>query len=79
MRCFFLKNGHVVGVEMLPGLSDQEAIAKSYELFFDAPRRRYDGFEVWQMSRFVMRHEEASSLPPFSLRPSAFPPPDPTA
>jgi hypothetical protein len=32
MRCFFLCNGHIAGVEMLSGLSDQEAIAKAHTL-----------------------------------------------
>jgi hypothetical protein len=30
MRCFFLREGHIAAVEMLPDLSDQEAIAKAH-------------------------------------------------
>jgi hypothetical protein len=33
MRCFFLRGGHIAGVEMLSGLSDQEAI-EAQKLFF---------------------------------------------
>jgi hypothetical protein len=33
MRCFFMKGGHIADVEVLEGLSDQEAVEKSRELF----------------------------------------------
>jgi hypothetical protein len=29
MRCFFMRSGHIAGVEELPGLSDEEAVAKA--------------------------------------------------
>ena len=33
MRCYFIRNDHVVGVDMLPpGLSDQDAIAAAHKL-----------------------------------------------
>jgi hypothetical protein len=57
MRCFFLKSGHIVGVELLPGLSDQEAVEQSHKLFAQAPEGRFDGFEVWELTRLVSRHE----------------------
>jgi hypothetical protein len=33
MRCYFMKNGHIAAVEELPGLSDEEAVEKSREMF----------------------------------------------
>jgi hypothetical protein len=36
MRCFFLRQGYVVDVEMLPGLSELDAIAKAHSLFQSA-------------------------------------------
>jgi hypothetical protein len=56
MRCFFLKNGHIVSVELLPGLTDKEAVAKSHRLFAEAPAGRFDGFEVWEKERHIMRY-----------------------
>jgi hypothetical protein len=54
VQCFFMRAGHIAGVEELPGLSDEEAVAKSRDLF--AARRSkfaYDGFEVWKLSRMI--------------------------
>ena len=47
MQCYFLREGHLVGVEMLPpGLSDEDAIARARTL---SSKRKgpFDGFEVW--------------------------------
>ena len=47
MRCFFVRDGRIAGVEMLTGLSDQDAIAKAHKLFFLERCAQFDGFEVW--------------------------------
>jgi hypothetical protein len=52
MRCFLLRNGHVAGVETLPGLSDEAAIAKAH-LLFSERSAQFDGFEVWEGARVV--------------------------
>jgi hypothetical protein len=57
MRCFFLRNGHVAEVEMLTGLSDQEAIAKA-DLLFSERSAHFDAFEVWERARMVLRHPD---------------------
>lgn len=57
MRCYFMKNKHIAGVALLSKLSDKEAAEKSLGLFLDTPKHRYDGFEIWDSARFVMRHE----------------------
>jgi hypothetical protein len=41
-----MRAGHVAGVEMLAGLSDQDAIANAH-LLFSERESRFDGFEVW--------------------------------
>jgi hypothetical protein len=53
MLCYFLRDGHIAGVEMLPlGLSDQDAITRAHTL---SSKRKgpFDGFEVWDHARFV--------------------------
>jgi hypothetical protein len=53
MPCYFLRDGHVAGVEMLPlGLSDNDAIARAQTLYLKR-RGPLDGFEVWDRARFV--------------------------
>ncbi len=43
---------------MLTGLSDKDAVAKA-QLLFSERKTHFDGFEVWEGARFVMRHPEA--------------------
>jgi hypothetical protein len=53
MLCYFLRDGHIAGVEMLPpGLSDEDAIARAHVL---SSKRKgpLDGFEVWDHARLV--------------------------
>jgi hypothetical protein len=53
MLCYFLRDGHIAGVEMLPlGLSDQDAITRAHTL---SSKRKgpFDGFEVSDHARFV--------------------------
>jgi hypothetical protein len=60
MRCFFLRQGYVVDVEMLPGLSDLDAIAKAHSLF-SKRKAEFDGFEVWDRIRMVFSHPESGA------------------
>jgi hypothetical protein len=47
MRCYFLRNGRIAGVEILPPeLSDEDAIARARTLF-SKRKGPFDGFEVW--------------------------------
>jgi hypothetical protein len=68
MRCYFLRDGHIAGVEVLPpGISDEDAIARAHTL--SAKRKgSFDGFEVWERARFVFRHtwsdETVATNPP---------------
>lgn len=61
MRCFFLKNGRIVSAAMLPWASEQDALAKSQEMFSDALPDRFDSFELREMTRLVTRYDGAIS------------------
>jgi hypothetical protein len=63
MRCYFIRDGQVVGVAMLPsGLSDQDAIARAHKL--SAKRSgRVDGFEVWDGARLIIKHSDQTAGP----------------
>jgi hypothetical protein len=53
MLCYFLRDGHIAGVEMLPlGLSDEDAVMRAHTL---SSKRKgpFDGFEVWDHARLV--------------------------
>jgi hypothetical protein len=63
MRCYFLRDGHIAGVEVLPlGLSDEDAIAKAHAV---AAKRKgsFEGFEVWDRARFVFRGAPSNTRP----------------
>jgi hypothetical protein len=56
MPCYFLRDGHVAGVDMLPlGVSDEDAIARAHVLL-SKRRGLFDGLEVWDRGRAVYRH-----------------------
>lgn len=63
MRCYFLRDNRIEGVEILKAGSDDELIQQAGELF--RQQRNMDHFEVWDGRRFVYRSE-----PPKRDRPS---------
>jgi hypothetical protein len=57
MRCYFMRRGHIAGVEPIPGLSSEETLVRARELFAERQEAHgYDGFEVWDLARFLFRH-----------------------
>jgi hypothetical protein len=60
MRCFFMKNGHLAGVEALAGMSDEDH-QKSHELFA-ARKGEFVGFEVWELARMLIQHPAPESI-----------------
>lgn len=64
MRCYFMKGGHIQAVEELPGLTDEQAIEKSHNLFAAKTPSQFDGFEVWDRTRVVIRWDPDSKTPP---------------
>ena len=61
MRCYFLSGGHIAAVEELTGLSDDQAVAKAYQLFAERVAF-YEGFEVWDRARIVVRSVRGESV-----------------
>jgi hypothetical protein len=56
MRCFFMKNGRICGVEYLQETADGRRIAEARELFETRGLPiGAEGFEVWDGTRFVYR------------------------
>ena len=60
MRCYFMRDGNIESVKELPGLADHEVIAKAHALFSER-RRSFEGFELWDRSRVLIRHPEAAA------------------
>jgi hypothetical protein len=60
MRCYFMRDGHIEAVEELPELGDDEAIAKARALFLER-KNFYQGFEVWDRARVLLRHPEPAA------------------
>lgn len=66
MRCYMIRRGSIVNVEMLAVGTDAELIAQAEDHFRKhGGTEKYDGFEVWVGSRFVYRFppEKAEQLP----------------
>jgi hypothetical protein len=56
MRCYFLRDNRMAGVEILPlGLSDEDAIARAHTLYSER-KGPFEGFEVWDRVRFAFKH-----------------------
>ena len=58
MRCHFLKDGHVQQVMALPGLSAEEAIEQSKQLF-ESVSHLFDDFEVWNEGFLIYPEDQA--------------------
>jgi hypothetical protein len=56
MRCYFMKEGHIVAVQLLEPDDDEGHIRQAKELF-DTKGKQLDaeGFEVWVGPRFLFR------------------------
>ena len=66
VRCYYLKNGHIIAAEMLAGIpSDEEAIAKSHELFA-ARTEDFEGFEIWDTTRVVFQWTKPKTSAPMN-------------
>ena len=62
MRCYFLRNNKIEGVELLSLGPDEALIQQAKALFQAHANQNYDGFEVWEARRLVYRsldHETA--------------------
>jgi hypothetical protein len=59
-----MRGGHIEAVEELPGLAQEEAIAKAHALFSER-RHSFEGFELWDRTRVLIRYPEpaAANIP----------------
>jgi hypothetical protein len=55
-----MRDGHIEAVEELPGLADEEAIAKFHALFSER-KHVFEGFELWDRARVRIRHPEPAT------------------
>ena len=58
MRCYFLRNNRIEGVELLKPGPDEELIEQAQALFQASATQAYDCFEVWTGRRFVYRSSD---------------------
>lgn len=71
MRCFFLRRGHIAGVELLPGLGDAEAVEKCRQMYeAKKDEANYEGFEVWDQARMVIQHSPVAEADDKSAPPN---------
>jgi hypothetical protein len=52
-----MRSGRIEAIEELKGLSEDEAIAKAHALFSER-KHSFEGFELWNRSRVIIRHPE---------------------
>jgi hypothetical protein len=58
--CYFLRDGCIAGVQMLPsGLQDEDKIARAHFLF-SKRKGLFDGFEIWDGVRVVFRYPQSA-------------------
>ena len=56
----FHARGRIEAVEELAGLSDEQALAKAHALFSER-KHKFEGFELWNRSRVIIRHPEPAA------------------
>lgn len=62
MRCYFIRQGHIVDVAFLDKEDDAGRIAQSKQLFESQGKAlEAEGFEVWDGKRFVYRYPEGNA------------------
>jgi hypothetical protein len=56
MRCFFLKGGHIIAVQLLNADTDDGLVDQAKAAFYaNGGRSAADGYEVWDGKRFIFR------------------------
>jgi hypothetical protein len=72
MRFYFTKNGHIVSVEELFGLKEAEATKDAHDVYSER-QDFYDGYEVWNLARFLSKYPAAGDGPVMAARWSIVP------
>lgn len=60
MRCYFMRGERIEAVELLKTGPDDKLIEQARELFREKASLAYDGFEVWDLNRFVHRERRTN-------------------
>ena len=65
MRCYFMQDGHIAGVEILDRAEGDEGCIKRGHALFENRRKTQsaDGFEIWDQARFVFRFPPDLKVP----------------
>lgn len=53
MRCYMMKNGHIIAVELLIPAPDEALIEQGKAHFRRLADHSFDGFEIWDGARRV--------------------------
>jgi hypothetical protein len=61
MRCYFMRGGRIEGVTFLKSGPDDALIEEARRVFSQHVRQQFDGFEVWDGTRFVYRSDVTST------------------
>jgi hypothetical protein len=57
MRCYFMRDGRIQGVTFLKSGPDDALIEEARSVFAQQAGQQFDGFEVWDGTRFVYRSD----------------------
>ena len=57
MRCYFMRSGRIQGVTFLKSAPDDALIKQARAAFEQQVGQHFDGFEVWDGTRFVYRSD----------------------
>ena len=60
MRCYLMRGGRIEGVTFLKSAPDDALIAEAKDIFAQRLGQNFDGFEVWDGTRFVYRSDRSS-------------------
>lgn len=64
MRCFFMRDGHFAGVDILPDGPHADVIRQAETLFKQrAETERFDGFEIWEGDHLIHRASGPPAAP----------------
>ena len=61
MRCYFMRGGRIEGVTFLKAAPDDALIEQARSVFAQQAGQQFEGFEVWDGTRFVYRSEAPSA------------------
>ena len=61
--CYFLRDGCIAGVQMLPsGLPDEGKTARAH-ILFSKRKGQFDGFEIWDGGRVAFSYPDPAKKP----------------